>query len=103
MHGTIDHRPMCEALEAETAFNGYVEYSRKKYRLIPKDKVWINSRTPVGEPAEYWEKKPHDGRREFYPLLERSSPASSPTAIAASITGSSSGGSSQFQPNYRPS
>lgn len=50
-------------------FSGYVEYSRKKYRLIPIEKTWINSGTPVGEPAEYWERKPYGGRREFCPIF----------------------------------
>ena len=52
------------------AFSGYLEFSRKRYRLIPKSKTWINKNTPVGEPAEYYEKKPYGGRREFQPLLE---------------------------------
>jgi hypothetical protein len=51
-------------------FSGFVEHSRKKFRFIPIEKTWINSRTPVGDSAEFYERKPYGGKREFYPLLE---------------------------------
>lgn len=54
-------------------FNGYVaaEGVRKfRYRLIPEKKVFVNKRTPPGEPAEYFERKPYGGRRQFEPVLE---------------------------------
>lgn len=49
--------------------NGYIEFSRKKYKFIPESKVWINRGTPVGEPADFYEVKPYNGRRGFEPLL----------------------------------
>lgn len=52
------------------SFSGFVEYNRKKYRLIPIEKVWVDRDTPVGEPASYFERKPYNGRREFIPILE---------------------------------
>lgn len=55
---------------SQSEFCGYLEYSRKRFRLIPRGKTWINSRTPVGEDAEYFERKAHNGKREFFPLLE---------------------------------
>jgi len=54
-------------------FNGYVarEGVRKfRYRLIPEKKVFINGRTPRGEDAEYFERKPYGGRRQFEPVLK---------------------------------
>ena len=56
-----------------TLFNGFVarEGVRKfRYRLIPEKKVFINGRTPVGEPAEFFEKKPYGGRKQFEPVLK---------------------------------
>lgn len=50
--------------------DGYVEYFRSKYRIIPEEKVFINRNTPVGEDAEFFERKPYGGKREFYPILK---------------------------------
>jgi len=52
--------------------NGYIVEARPKntYKFIPKEKVWINRHTPVGEDAEYYQMKPHGGKTEFYPVLE---------------------------------
>jgi hypothetical protein len=55
--------------ESCEVFLGYVEYYRKRYRTIPIKKVCINKNTPVGEPVEFWEKKQHGGRREFFPIF----------------------------------
>jgi hypothetical protein len=52
------------------SFSGYIECVRKKWRLIPEHKTWINRNTPVGESVEYYECKPYGGRKEFYPILE---------------------------------
>lgn len=54
-------------------FNGYVAkegVSKFRYRLIPQKKIFINGRTPVGEPAEYFERKPYGGRKQFEPALK---------------------------------
>lgn len=56
-------------------FNGYVarEGVRKFwYRLIPEKKIFVNTLTPLGEPAEYFEfeRKPHGGRKQFEPVLK---------------------------------
>jgi hypothetical protein len=54
-------------------FNGYVaaEGVRKfRYRLIPEKKVFVNKRTPPGEPAEYFERKPYGGKKYFEPALK---------------------------------
>lgn len=32
-------------------------------KRIPSGKWWINRNTPVGEPAELWEKMPYGGQR----------------------------------------
>jgi len=51
--------------------DGYIEQIRKKnpkFRFIPIDKVYVNQNTPVGDEAEFFERKPHDGRRRFYPI-----------------------------------
>jgi hypothetical protein len=37
--------------------------TRNGERQIPSTKWWINRRTPVGEDAELWERKPNFGRR----------------------------------------
>lgn len=52
-----------------TPVSGYLVYRRKKYVIIPENKVWINRRTPVGEEAEFWERMPYQGRRAIYPIL----------------------------------
>jgi hypothetical protein len=49
----------------------FVEQIKKKqpkFRLIPSKKVFINTRTPVGDPAEYFETKPYGGRKTIYPV-----------------------------------
>ncbi|MBD3405070.1 MAG: hypothetical protein GF411_02905 [Candidatus Lokiarchaeota archaeon] len=51
-------------------FDGYVEYYRQNYRKIHRKDVLINRRTPVGEPALFYERKPFGGKREFDPLLD---------------------------------
>ena len=38
-----------------------------KEKVVKSGKWWINRNTPVGDPVEYYERKPHDGYREFYP------------------------------------
>jgi hypothetical protein len=53
--------------------NGYIEQIRKKnpkYRFIDSKKVWINRDTPVGDSANFYERKPHDGLKLFYPVCE---------------------------------
>lgn len=50
--------------------DGYVEYFRSKYRIIPEEKVVINRNTPVGEDAEFFERKLYGGKRQFCPILE---------------------------------
>lgn len=52
------------------SLSGYIEYYRKKYRFIPKDKTYINRNTPVGEPANFFEIKPYGGKKYFDPILE---------------------------------
>ena len=37
--------------------------SRRKERVIPPKSWWINRRTPVGEDAELFERKPYGGRK----------------------------------------
>lgn len=34
-----------------------------EYRVIKAGSWWINRNTPVGEPAELWERKPYGGRK----------------------------------------
>ena len=55
---------------SRASFCGYIVYSRKRFKIIPKEKVFLNKNTPVGEPAEFWEKLPHGGRREFSPVFK---------------------------------
>ena len=50
--------------------NGYIEYYRKRYRMIPTDRVSINSHTPVGDEAIFYERKAHNGKRAFYPIFK---------------------------------
>lgn len=33
------------------------------YRVIKAGNWWINRNTPVGEPAELWERKPYGGQK----------------------------------------
>jgi len=49
--------------------NGYITYHRKQYRFIDKANVYINRNTPVGEPADYYERMAWDGRRKFDPVF----------------------------------
>ena len=48
----------------------YVALMRKKYKLIPDKNVYIIRNTPVGEDADFYERKPFNGKLKFYPVLE---------------------------------
>ncbi len=39
----------------------------KKEKVIKSCNWWINRRTPVGEPAEWFERKPYGGQRQMDP------------------------------------
>jgi len=49
-------------------------------REIPPNKYWINRRTPVGEDAELWERKPYGGKRllEWNRVIERKAKEAKP-------------------------
>ena len=40
----------------------YKDYNGIVREILPHN-YWINRRTPVGEHAELWERKPHGGKR----------------------------------------
>lgn len=38
------------------------------FKIIPPDKYFINRNTPVGEPADYYERMPHGGKKFIEPI-----------------------------------
>ncbi len=61
----IDHTP-----EANGPFRIDALVVKKRgggERIIKVNNWWINRNTPVGEPAEWWERMPHSGRRIIDP------------------------------------
>ena len=43
----------------------YLKTRHRRRRVMAGD-WWINKNTPVGEDAEFWERKLYSGRKEFY-------------------------------------
>ena len=37
-----------------------------KMKMIPAEKLIVNRYTPVGEPPDFYEKMPHNGKREVF-------------------------------------
>lgn len=46
-------------------WNHDIKYPKRGggYRIIKAGNWWVNQDTPVGEPADLWERKPFDGKK----------------------------------------
>ncbi len=56
---------MINFLSNRNPFDCDIQYPKKGggYRIIKSGNWWINQHTPVGEPAELWERKPYGGKK----------------------------------------
>jgi len=46
-----------------------VKRGKDKYKIIDEKKLIINRNTPVGEDADFYEKKPYGGKKMIDPLV----------------------------------
>lgn len=44
----------------------YISEESGKLKLIPEAKTIVNKNTPVGEPADYYEIKPYNGKKPIH-------------------------------------
>jgi len=51
---------------ADTRDDIYLLRKTGKIKCIKSGNWWVNRSTPVGEDAEFYERKPYGGNRQFY-------------------------------------
>lgn len=45
-----------------------IKIGKDKYKIIPSGKYFVNTATPVGDPADFYELKPNGGKKLIEPL-----------------------------------